>query len=110
MTTLAGMGVFQTELAANQVPPKPGVPDVVGGGAETLTVADWLALPPGPLQVRVKAEVAFSAPVLAVPLVCLLPDQPPDAVQLLVFVDDQLSVAAEPLAMLPGLALSFTAG
>ena len=23
------------------------------GGAETLTVADWLALPPGPLQVSV---------------------------------------------------------
>jgi len=27
-----------------------GVPDMVGGGAETLTVTDWLALPPGPLQ------------------------------------------------------------
>jgi hypothetical protein len=27
-----------------------GVPDMVGGGAETLTVTDWVALPPGPLQ------------------------------------------------------------
>jgi hypothetical protein len=27
-----------------------GVPDMVGGGAATLTVTDWVALPPGPLQ------------------------------------------------------------
>ena len=31
-----------------------GEPEMVGGsGAETLTVADWLALPPDPLQVSV---------------------------------------------------------
>jgi hypothetical protein len=31
-----------------------GVPEIVGGnGAETLTVTDWLALPPGPLQLSV---------------------------------------------------------
>ena len=31
-----------------------GVPEMVGGsGAETLTVTDWLALPPGPLQLSV---------------------------------------------------------
>ena len=30
-----------------------GAPDMVGGGAETLTVTDWLALPPGPLQLSV---------------------------------------------------------
>jgi hypothetical protein len=31
-----------------------GVPEMVGGGgAETLTVTDWLALPPVPLQVSV---------------------------------------------------------
>jgi hypothetical protein len=27
-----------------------GVPDMLGGGAETLTVTDWFALPPSPLQ------------------------------------------------------------
>jgi hypothetical protein len=27
-----------------------GVPDMVGGEAEMLTVTEWLALPPGPLQ------------------------------------------------------------
>jgi hypothetical protein len=30
-----------------------GVPEMVGGAAETLTVTDWLALPPAPLQVSV---------------------------------------------------------
>jgi len=30
-----------------------GVPDMVGGGAETLTVTDFVALPPGPLQLSV---------------------------------------------------------
>jgi hypothetical protein len=30
------------------------VPEMVGGsGAETLTVTDWLALPPGPVQLSV---------------------------------------------------------
>ena len=27
-----------------------GVPNMVGGGAETLIVTDWVALPPAPLQ------------------------------------------------------------
>ena len=27
-----------------------GVPDMFGGGAETLTVTEWVALPPAPLQ------------------------------------------------------------
>jgi len=30
-----------------------GVPEMVGGAAETLTVTDRLALPPAPLQVSV---------------------------------------------------------
>jgi len=40
------------------------VRDTVGAGWVTETVADWLALPPGPVQDRVKVELAFSAPVL----------------------------------------------
>jgi hypothetical protein len=54
--------------------------------------------------------VAFSAPVLALPLVGSLPDQPPDAVQLLAFVEDQLSIAEPPLATVVGLALMLTVG
>jgi hypothetical protein len=48
--------------------------------------------------------------VLALPLVGSLPDQPPDAMQLLAFVEDQLSVAEPPLLTLAGLALRLTAG
>ena len=54
--------------------------------------------------------LALKAPVLALPLIALLPDQPPVAVQLLAFAADQLSIAAVPLVMLPGLALRLTAG
>jgi len=54
--------------------------------------------------------VALSAPVPAVPLVGSLPDQPPEAVQLVAFVEDQLSVEAEPLLTVAGLALMFTVG
>jgi hypothetical protein len=79
-------------------------------GAVTLTVTDRLALPPAPLQVSVKAVVALSAPVLALPLVCSLPDQPPEAVQLVALVEDQLSVADPPLPTVVGLALRFTVG
>ena len=47
---------------------------------------------------------------LALPLVGSLPDQPPEAVQLLAFVDDQLSVELEPLLTVPGLALRLSVG
>jgi len=80
------------------------------GGAETLTVTDWLALPPGPLQASVKVVVALNAPVLALPLVGSLPDQPPEAVQLLALVEDQLSIADPPLLTVVGLALRLTVG
>ena len=54
--------------------------------------------------------MALSAPVPAVPLVGSLPDQPPEAVQLVAFVEDQLSVEAEPLLNVPGLALRLNVG
>ena len=41
--------------------------------------------------------LALRGPVLALPLIGSLPDQPPEPVQLLAFVTDQVSVAAEPL-------------
>jgi len=54
--------------------------------------------------------VAFSPPVLALPLVDLLPDQPPEALQLVAFVEDQLSVEAEPVVTVPGVAPRVTVG
>ena len=53
---------------------------------------------------------AVSAPVLALPLVGSLPDHPPEAVQLVAFVEDQLSVAEPPLLTVAGLALRLTVG
>jgi len=52
----------------------------------------------------------LNAPVLALPLVGSLPDQPPEAAQPVAFVVDQLSVAAEPLVRVVGLALRLTVG
>ena len=107
MATLAGIGVFQTELGANQVPLK--LAPLV---ALTATVVLWLAgvVPLAPLQVRVNVVVALSAPVLAVPVVGSLPDQPPEAVQLLALVEDQLSIDDPPLLTVVGLALRLTVG
>src|SRR5215831_16428263 len=78
----------------------------------TVTVVLCVAgvVPLAPLQVRVNVVVPLSGPVLALPLVGSLTDQPPEAVQLLAFVEDQLSVADEPLVTVPGLALSESVG
>ena len=54
--------------------------------------------------------VALSAPVLALPFVGSFPDQPPEATQLLAFVEDQLSVDDPPLLTVVGLALTLTVG
>ena len=54
--------------------------------------------------------VAVSAPVLALPLVGSLPDQPPAALQLLAFVEDQLSIDEPPVLTVPGFALRLTVG
>ena len=81
-----------------------------GGGAVTMTVADVPALPPAPVQVRVKLPFAVSAPVDWLPEVALVPDQPPEAVQLVALVEDQVSVELAPLAIICGLALSITVG
>jgi hypothetical protein len=54
--------------------------------------------------------LAVSAPLDCEPLIALLPDQPPEAVQAVALVDDQLNVAALPLAMVLGLAVKLTDG
>ncbi len=82
----------------------------VGAGEVTVTVADCAALPPAPVQVRVYVVFALSAPVECVPLVGWLPDQPPDAVQEVAFVVDQLKVELLPLTTELGLAARLTVG
>ena len=54
--------------------------------------------------------MALSAPVLALPLIGSLPDHPPEALQLVALLEDQLSVAAEPAPTVPGLTLRLTVG
>ena len=73
----------------------------MGVGAITVTVAEALAVPPGPVQESVNVVVVVSAPVDCEPLVALLPVQLPllglaDPVQVLALVVFQLSVADPP--------------
>jgi hypothetical protein len=82
----------------------------VGGGEVTVIVADCAALPPAPVQVSVYVVFALSTPVDCDPLVASLPDQPPEAVQAVAWVLDQVSVVLLPLAIVLGLAASETVG
>ena len=54
--------------------------------------------------------LAVSAPVDWLPEVALAPDQPPEAVQEVAFVEDQLSIEDPPLATDAGFAASDTVG
>jgi hypothetical protein len=83
---------------------------IVGAGEVTETVADWLALPPVPVQVRPKVELAVRAPVDCEPLAALAPDQAPEAAQEVALVADQVSVELPPLDTVLGAALKLTAG
>jgi hypothetical protein len=85
--------------------------DTVGaGGAETLTVVDCAAEPPVPVQVRVNFVVAVRAGVACEPAVACAPLQPPEAVQAVALVDDQVSAEVAPLLTVAGVAVKVTAG
>jgi hypothetical protein len=85
--------------------------DTVGaGGAETVTVADCDAEPPAPVQVRINFVVAVSAEVACEPVVACEPLQPPEAVQELALVDDQLNDEVAPLLTVLGFAVRVTVG
>ena len=84
--------------------------DTLGTGAETVTVADCEAEPPAPVQVSVYLVVAVSAAVANEPLTGSDPLHPPDAVQVVALVEDQLRVEVAPLLMVLGFAVSVTAG
>jgi hypothetical protein len=65
----------------------------VGEAALTLTVVDWVALPPTPVHVNTYCAVALSGPVVFEPVVAIDPFQAPDPVHAVVFVEFQASVA-----------------
>jgi hypothetical protein len=82
-----------------------------GGAAEaTDTVTLCVADPPVPVQTRVNFVVAVRAEVLVEPLVGSDPLQPPDAVQDVALVADQVREEAAPLATVVGLAVSVMVG
>ncbi len=83
----------------------------VGSGAGlTVIVTDWTAEPPLPVQVSVKEPVAVRFVRCSLPEVDLVPLQPPEAVQELAFVLDQVSVVDPPLITVVGEAVSETDG
>ncbi len=91
---------------------------VVGGVQDRAAVPpDWTAtvteievLPPAPVQSRVKVVSRVSAPLDWLPEVPLLPDQPPEAVQLSALLAVQFRVAEVLKAAGDGVADRVTAG
>jgi len=75
----------------------------------TMTV-DALLVPPVPVQVKEYELGIVIAPVLCVPLVALLPVQPPEAVHEVAFVELHVSVEVPPLAIKVGFAINVTVG
>jgi hypothetical protein len=82
----------------------------VGVGDLIETVADCAAVPPGPVQVKVKVALAVSDPVDCEPLTVLVPDQAPEAVQEVALVAFHVNIELNPDATVLGAELMLTAG
>jgi hypothetical protein len=83
---------------------------IAGAKADTVTVADWVAEPPVPVQVSSNSVVLESALVDQVPLVATAPLQPPAAVQAVAFSELQVRLDLPPFATVAGVAPKVTAG
>ena len=86
------------------------VSETLGGAALTVTATEPLTLPPGPVQESVNVVSPDSGPTLSLPLVLLMPDQPPLALQLSASVAVQLRVVEPALATLLSAALNDSVG
>jgi hypothetical protein len=86
------------------------VSDTVGTGGVTVTVAEALPDPPGPVQASVNVPVLVSAPLDWLPEVVLVPVHAPEARHEVALVEDQVRVEAPPLVIDVGLAVSDTVG
>jgi hypothetical protein len=80
----------------------------VGALAETVTVADCVADPPPPLQVSSYSALLVRVPVDILPLVGMLPCQPPEAMQTFAPADFQERVELPPLLTVVGAAVNVT--
>jgi hypothetical protein len=83
---------------------------ISGAALLTVTIADWVLEPPGPVQVTPNSELFDNAPVDHVPMVGMAPFQLPLAEQLCAFVVLQVRVALSPAPMVVGDALRVTVG
>jgi hypothetical protein len=85
--------------------------NVAAGTGSTATVAVAAVLvPPAPVQISEKTALLSSVPVLWVPLAANSPLQPPEAVQLVAFVELQVSVASCPVLIVAFEAVSDAVG
>jgi hypothetical protein len=82
----------------------------VGAFPATVTVADWVADPPGPVQVSSYSVVLVRVPVDCIPPVETLPCHPPAAVQAVAPVEFQARLAASPLLTVVGPAFNTIVG
>jgi hypothetical protein len=80
------------------------------GGALTLTVTLCVTVPPAPVHESENALLAVNGPVDWDPDNGFCPDHAPDAAHEVALADDQVNVAAPPLATLVGSALSDSVG
>jgi hypothetical protein len=78
----------------------------IGALLETVTVADCVADPPGPVQVSSYSVLLVRVPVDIVPLAGMLPCQPPEAVQAVAPGDLHVRVELPPLPTVVGAAVN----
>jgi hypothetical protein len=84
--------------------------EMTGADGDTETMTDVELVPPAPLQLREKVEVAFSAGLISVPLASFDPVQAPEAVHDVEPVTLQVSVVVSPIRTVDGLALRAMVG
>lgn len=101
---------FRVALPPRVIALGPTLKVTVGVGDLMETLADWAAVPPAPVQVKVYVALAVSDPVDCEPLTGLVPDQPPEAEQEVALAAFHVSIALDPDATVLGAALRLTEG
>jgi hypothetical protein len=109
--------VAAVRAAVEREPSGPSAPDqppeavqAVALVEDQVSMADWDAYPPLPVQVRVNCVVLRRATVVCEPLVPSAPVHPPEAAQLVALLAFQLRTADPPLLTVVGFVVSVTVG
>jgi len=111
----AQVSAFVDDQVSVELPPEAmllglALKATVGGVAVTETVAELRAVPPSPVHVRTNFVVEPNGTVVWLPLVGCAPVQPFDALQVLAFVEDQVSTEVLPVLTVVGFAEIVTTG